>query len=252
MMSQRFFFLLLVAGLVRSWGQPIQPLSPNAANPSWLKVYVGPDSNVCGITTPTQKSKRPLPIVLWLHGGMRSRNPEKGYTAHRAALELLSQDSAYFISPSAYAGADWLSGAGIRHIDGCLDYVMAHYPVKASPIWGMGVSDGTLGLIRYTLQGKHSLARRVLVSTYPDLALPAHEVAGQVALTRGTWDIFIGGEDRLFPAQPVLQACQIWSRQLKNFHVHFEPQGEHDFSWWLAHQKVPIQAALTGQEKVSH
>jgi predicted esterase len=212
----------------------------------WLKVKIGPDSNACGITLPSATQPKGLPIVLWLHGGMRSRNTEKGWTAHRAALEWVAQEKAYFLSPSAFAGADWLSESGIRHIDGCLDYLRQHFPVQASPIWAIGVSDGTLGVIRYSLSGKYPLQRRVLISTYPDLALPANQVASHPQLQAGTWDVFVGGADRLFPAPQVVQACQLWSRQLKQFHLHFEPKGEHDLSWWMLNQKPQLVRALLG------
>lgn len=221
--------------------------SPSSPANSWLQIHVGPDSNAVGLTLPRNPKRKPLPVLLWLHGGMRSANREKGYTAHRAALDLLSPDSAYFLSPSAYAGADWLSEAGMRHIDGALAWLFAHTPARQDAIIAMGVSDGTLGIIRYTLQGSYPLARRVLVSTYPDLALPADQVPMAAKLRAGSWSFFVGGKDRLFPAQPVLASLEIWKRSLPQLRLHFEPEGEHDVSWWFQHRQPVLSAALRGK-----
>lgn len=217
-----------------------------SANP-WLQIHVGPDSNAVGVTLPRNPKRKPLPVLLWLHGGMRSANPEKGFTAHRPALDLLPPDSAYFLSPSAHAGADWLSDGGMRHIDEALAWLFARYPARQDAIIALGVSDGTLGIIRYTLQGRYPLARRVLVSTYPDLALPADQVPMAAKLRGGTWDFFVGGKDRLFPAQPVLASLEAWKRALPRLRLHFEPEGEHDVGWWLQHQKPVLSAALRGK-----
>ncbi len=222
-------------------GSPIPGASPTS---SWMQIRVGPDSNAVGLTLPRNPKRKPLPVLLWLHGGMRSANREKGFTAHRPALDLLSPDSAYFLSPSAYAGADWLSEAGMRHIDDALAWLFAHHPARADAILALGVSDGTLGIIRYTLHGRYPLARRILVSTYPDLALPADQVPMAAKLRSGSWDFFVGGKDRLFPAQPVLTTLEGWKHSLPQLRLHFEPEGEHDVSWWIQHQKPVLLAVL--------
>jgi predicted esterase len=210
----------------------------------WLQIHIGPDSAACGFTIPNNPHSHKLPVLLWLHGGMRSANPEKGFTAHRAALELVPADSFYFVSPSAYAQADWLSDQGIQHIDQALQWVFSHYPARPDSIIAMGVSDGTLGIIRYTLQGRYPLARRILVSTFPDLALPANQVPQAASLRHGSWDIFVGGQDRLFPNGPVMTSLEVWRQAIPRLTVHFEPLGEHDVSWWFTHQKASLTAAL--------
>lgn len=233
--------LTLAAGAIAAAAAAAKP------DAAWRQIHVGPDSVACGYTLPPNTAHRPLPVLLWLHGGMRSGNREKGYTAHRPALELVPPDSFYFVSPSAYAGADWLSEAGVRHIDQALQWLFAHYPANSKAITAIGVSDGTLGIIRYTLAGRYPLERRVLVSTYPDLAVAAEGVAQEAKMRAGTWDIFVGGKDRLFPAGPVMASLQIWQKSLPRLRVHFEPEGEHDVGWWFEQQKTGLIAALRGK-----
>ncbi len=210
----------------QGWGEP-------------LKIRVGADSNACGILLP--KSRKPRPIVLWLHGGMRSQNAEKGWTAEQALIPFLKPGSYYLCSPSAHAGEDWLSPKGLEHIEGLLDYMARTYPARMDKLILVGVSDGCLGALRYAREGRRKAARHVLFSAYPPLAVDPQALLDEPVYTTSRWEIFQGGKDRLFPADRVFPLLREWARANPRVKLHLYPEGEHDFSWYAEHAAPEIR-----------
>lgn len=196
------------------------------------RVELGPDHNVCGITAPAAKPAHKIGLIVWFHGGMRSQNREKGLEAHRALLAFVDPDAYYFCSPSAYGGSDWLSEEAVPRADALIDYMLAHYPIDPKNINLAGVSDGNLAVIRYSMDGKRDVRRRLLISSAPQLALPPENLAAQRRFVIGSWDFFQGGRDRLFPAEAVMPYLEEWRKTFPNVRVHFYPEGEHDFSYY--------------------
>jgi pimeloyl-ACP methyl ester carboxylesterase len=217
---------------------PVTPAQPPAAGPASpaLHVRIGPDSNACGITLPSakprSKSHRKPGLIVWLHGGMRSQNREKGFEAHRALLPFVDPAAYYLCSPSAFGGQEWTTPMGLAHIDALIGYMEAHYAFDPADINLVGVSDGSLGVIVYSLQGLRRLHRRVLISSAPQLVLPAEALPGQPRFADGSWDFLQGGRDRLFPAEEVVPYLQRWEKLYPNAHLHYFPDGEHDFSFY--------------------
>ncbi|MEO7776372.1 MAG: hypothetical protein ABIY63_02500 [Fibrobacteria bacterium] len=211
-----------------------------------LHLFLGQDSNACGITLPARpaasgaggavgparKAARKPGLIVWLHGGMGGRNREKGLEAHRALLPFVAPGAYYLCSPSAFGGAEWPTPHGIAHIDALLDYMAAHYDFDQGDINLVGVSDGNLGIIAYSLNGKRGLHRRVLISSAPQLVLPPESLPGQARFGTGSWDFLQGGRDRLFPSDQVIPYLQRWEALYPNAHLHYFPEGEHDFSFY--------------------
>ncbi len=218
---------------------PAASAGPAAQVTAPLRILLGPDSNVCGITVPPsragstgKKTGRKLGLIVWLHGGMRSQNREKGAAAHTAILPFIDPARYYVCSPSAFSGQEWLTPSGLAHVEGIITYMLAHYPIDVRDINLVGVSDGSLGVIAYSLQGKYSPNRRVLISTFPQIVIEPQNLAGQERFKTGTWDFFQGGHDRLFPVSQVLPVLQAWEKSYANAHLHYFPDGEHDFSFF--------------------
>jgi len=219
--------------------------APAAAAPA-LHLFLGPDSNACGIT-PLPKARK-AGLIVWLHGGMRSQNRGKGLEAHRALLDFVRPGAYYLCSPSAFGGEEWLTPQGLAHIDALIDYMLAHYPIDAKDINMVGVSDGSLGVIAYTLQGKRELHRRMLISSFPQLVVPPESLPGQARFATGTWDFFQGGHDRLFPADQAVPYLQQWEKTYPNAHLHYFPDGEHDYSYYAANALDELKSVFS-QEK---
>jgi pimeloyl-ACP methyl ester carboxylesterase len=202
------------------------------------------DGNVCGITAPSAPRAQAGPagkrvgLIIWFHGGMRSRNREKGAHAQLALVPFLEPDSYCLASPSAFAGEDWLSPQGLEHTEALIDYLIAHFPVDTGDINLAGVSDGCLAVIRYSLEGKRGIRRRVLISAYPQLVVtPQSLAAGKNRIATGSWDFLQGGKDRLFPVAEVIPFLREWEKSFSNSRLHYFPDGEHDFGYYA--QKAP-------------
>jgi hypothetical protein len=210
------------------------PPAIGAPMPPALHLSLGPDSNACGITLPARIKGAPRKpgLIIWLHGGMRGQNRSKGLEAHRALIPFLDAGRYILASPSAFGGAEWPTSLGIAHIDALIDHVAAHYDFDAGDINLVGVSDGNLGVIAYSLQGKREPHRRVLISSAPQLVLPMESLRGQARFTQGSWDFLQGGRDRLFPPDQVIPYLKEWESLYPNAHLHFFPEGEHDFSFY--------------------
>jgi len=229
----RFLIFFLFASLL------FRPTTHAAGWSEPLQIRVGPDSNACGLILPAPLKSRP--VVLWLHGGMRSQKTKKGWEADRFLPPLLKPGSYYVCSPSAYAGADWLTPAGMEHIDALLDYMERHYPVQMKKLILVGVSDGCLGALRYAREGRHKPARFILFSSYPPLAVDVDELLHQPVFTTTRWDVFQGGKDRLFPSDQVFPLLRKWAAANPQVTLHLYPEGEHDFSWYVEHATPEIK-----------
>lgn len=257
--------LVILAALCLSapspvFGQPVNPSGTKAAAPAVpgdasgfapaLHVRLGPDSNACGISIPapgpsgTGRNKK-RPLIVWLHGGMRSRNPEKGFEAHRALTLFVGPSDYYLCSPSAFLDQEWTASIGIAHVDALIDYMVSKYPVDAGDITLVGVSDGCLGVIAYCLRGKREIRRRVLISSAPQLVLPLENLAGQAGFAKGTWDFFQGGHDRLFPSEQVIPYLRQWEALYPNAHLHYYPEGEHDFTFYAEHASEALRTVFS-------
>jgi hypothetical protein len=219
---------------------PAPPVAGASGFAPALHVRIGPDSNACGISVPGPDPsgsgrKRKRPLIVWLHGGMGGRNPEKGFESHRALTPFVGPSDFYLCSPSAFLGQEWTRPQGIAHVDALIDYLVSRYPVDATDITLAGVSDGCLGVIAYCMRGKREIRRRVLISSAPQLALPLESLAGQAGFAKGTWDFFQGGRDRLFPSEQVIPYLRQWAKLYPNARLHYYPEGEHDFSFYAEH-----------------
>lgn len=230
MMRRGAFFLIGIACAIQvnavGWFEP-------------LRLKLGPDSNACGIILPKPLKSRP--VIMWLHGGMRSQNTVKGWEAWRALLPFLKPGAYFLCSPSAYMGADWLSPEGLAHMDTLLSYLARNYPARLDDLILIGVSDGCLGVLRYAREGMRKPKRFVMFSSYPPLAVNPDDLLKDPVYAFTRWDVFQGGRDRLFPTDQVFPLLQAWAKANTKVRLHLYPEGEHDFSWYAEHAEPEIK-----------
>ena len=206
-------------------------------------VTLGPNHNLCGITVPANPEK-PSGLIIWFHGGMRTTNKDKGSQAHLALLPFIDSGRYYLASPSAFQGEDWLSLKGMENTEALITYMLKTYSIDKNNISLIGVSDGCLGVIHYSLRAKHPVKKRLLFSCLPQLILKEKDLREQKVLYQGSWHFFQGGKDRLFPGEKALPFLKYWEQTVPGTEIHWYPEGLHDFSYFAGHAGEAIRDIL--------
>ena len=218
-------------------------LLTHAGSAEVIKLQVGEDGNAAGILV--SNPSKPGPVVMWLHGGMRSGRTDKGPDAVVTLQPFLPVGRGLLCSPSAFGGSDWLQPAGLAHMEALLDSVAARYPgARMDSLIIAGVSDGCLGALHYAARGKRKPLRFVLFSVHPGLVLRPEDLRQNPAFNSTRWDIFQGGKDRLFPSAEVFPMLRNWAKANPRVKLHLYPEGEHDFTWYAANASDEIRKFL--------
>lgn len=191
------------------------------------------------------KKVRQPKVYVWFHGGMQSAKCAKGYEAANALVPFLekSKSEAIAISVSACKENHWLSNNALLVVDKMLDSVEMRFHIRIDSVSLVGVSDGGLGIAGYTLYGKRSIRSRLLVSTNLSAVADAKNLAQDPKIRQGAWTFLQGGSDRLYPRNQTLPWMEKFCAALgvKKCRIHFDENGEHDWSWWTTHRAEWIQ-----------
>lgn len=236
-MAWRRLFAMLLMYWAWSGADTLAVQIPQFQSPAayWLvKSKGGPKINL-----------KTAPVIVWLHGGMGSTNCAKGLTAGLALQDSALKVNALVASPSVCGENNWLH-AGTSVIDALLDSIAKRRGAPIDSIWMVGVSDGGLGVVAYNVQGRRSVARSVLVSTFPGMVADEIELAKMPGVRKGRWIFLQGGADRLYPLEQTMPWMQSFCAQLprKQCEIHQEAAGEHDWSWWMQNRVALLRSAL--------
>lgn len=170
-------------------------------------------------------------VIIWFHGGMSSANCQKGLIAGEDLSHMLNNYTV--ISPSACSKNHWVTEPVIKAIDTALDSLETKYKSKIQKISLVGISDGSLGVIAYSLWGKRNISKRLLMSSYGGNLGEASEIAAQNKLQNGSWLFMQGGLDRLYPSNITVPWINEFCKHIHtNCNLKFDNQGEHDWSYW--------------------
>ena len=179
----------------------------------------------------SKKNQPSAGTVVWFHGGMTSGNCQKGLVAGGALSKMLPDYT--IVSASACKQNHWAEPTTIEAVDDALDSLAKRQKKDIDEISLIGISDGALGVIAYSLWGKRKIKDRILISSYGESLGPAAQVAGQPALKKGRWRFIQGGADRLYPTEKSVPWIQEFCKTVDtNCDLKFDPQGEHDWSYW--------------------
>jgi pimeloyl-ACP methyl ester carboxylesterase len=172
-------------------------------------------------------------VVVWFHGGMGSSNCAKGLVAGTDFANLYPEK--IVISVSACRENHWVTETMMNVVDAALDSVAARRKSPVDEVLLVGVSDGALGVILYSIQGKRRVKDRLLVSSFGKILGEASAVAGANAsrMRSGRWRFLQGGKDRLYPSDQTVPWITEFCKAVQvDCELRFDPEGEHDWSYW--------------------
>jgi len=214
-----------------------------AGNPDSLFV---PKSAV-GVWWPEAKSPRQAAkadVVVWFHGGMASGNCQKGFVAGEGFSKLFPD--VIVVSASACKENHWATEGMMTAVDAALDSLALRRKAPVETVSLVGISDGAIGVIVYSMRGKRQVKDRLLVSSYGPALGPAAQVAAAVTAKNGRWRFFQGGSDRLYPPHETLPWIQEFCKNAGvDCDLKYDPAGEHDWSYWQERRLDWIREAVS-------
>lgn len=186
-------------------------------------------------------------VVVWFHGGMTSGNCEKGLVAGADFSKLFPD--VVVVSASACRETHWVTDAMVSAVDAALDSVARKRNANVGKVSLVGVSDGALGVLYYSAQGKRRVKDRLLASSFGNLLGDAPAIAASSSRMReGRWRFLQGGADRLFPVAQAKPWIEDFCRAVAvDCALRFDPAGEHDWSYWREKHLDWIREAVSGK-----
>ena len=182
-------------------------------------------------------------VVVWFHGGMTSNNCQKGFVAGDDFSKLFP--NVIVVSASACRENHWVSATMESVIEAALDSVAARRKAPVDEVSLVGVSDGALGVLNYSMWGKRRVRDRLLVSSFGKLLGDAHAVATVQKMRTGRWRFLQGGNDRLFPVGEAKPWIEEFCRAVgADCSLRFDLSGEHDWSYWRENHLDWIREAV--------
>jgi len=187
----------------------------------------------------SHKPKSPS-VIIWFHGGMQNANCQKGLVAGKGLFELLNDSNTIVASPSACQNNHWLSPSLTSITDKLIDSLERHFKFSIQEVHLAGVSDGTLGVLAYSINGKRKVLSRLLISSNLSMLGDSKKISQIKKIKTGEWLFLQGGRDRLYPASHVLPWLYSFCESIgSSCNIVFDAEGEHDWSYWV--QKHPNQ-----------
>lgn len=170
-------------------------------------------------------------VYVWFHGGMSSSNCAKGLVAGTDWAQMHPNDVT--LSASACGKNHWVTDLMVKVVDKALDSVALVRKKPIDRVSLIGVSDGALGVVVYSLYGKRTVEGRLLVSSNGSSLGPAEAVANPLKSKGGGWTFMQGGADRLYPAEMTVPWIQSFCGVLGgSCQLIFDEKGVHDWSFW--------------------
>jgi pimeloyl-ACP methyl ester carboxylesterase len=182
-------------------------------------------------------------VVVWFHGGMTSGNCQKGYVAGEGFSKLFPD--VVVVSVSACRESHWATENMMLAVDAALDSVAKRRVSFVDEVSLVGVSDGAIGVMVYSMRGKRRVKDRLLVSSFGPALGPAAQVA-PVTTKTGRWRFLQGGSDRLYPPHETLPWIQEFCKNVGvDCDLKYDPAGEHDWSYWQERHLDWIREAVS-------
>lgn len=175
------------------------------------------------------------PVVVWFHGGMSSSNCAKGLVAGGSFADFYEKK--IVVSVSACRENHWVTKGMMDAVDAALDSVAALRKSPVDKVSLVGISDGSLGVLVYSLEGRRAVDDRLLMSSFGGFLGEPQAIASQMKMHSGRWRFLQGGKDRLYPSGKTVPWITEFCKTVQvDCELRFDPEGEHDWSyWWNKH-----------------
>ena len=233
----KIFLALLVAFSLVSAGSPdsLTVVSVDQEKKAFFK-------SATGIWWPPHHASKSK-VVVWFHGGMTSGNCQKGFVAGEGFSKLFPD--VIVVSASACRENHWATENMVAAVDAALDSVAKRRASFVDEVSLVGVSDGAIGVMVYSMRGKRRVKDRLLVSSFGPALGPAAQVAAATAKT-GRWRFLQGGSDRLYPPHETFPWIQEFCKNVGvDCDLKYDPAGEHDWSYWQERHQDWIREAVS-------
>ena len=196
------------------------------------------------VKKPGKNKRENAPVVVWFHGGMGSSNCAKGLVAGAGFADFYP--GKIVVSASACRENHWVTKGMLDAVDAALDSVAARRKSPVDEISLVGISDGALGVLFYSMQGKRRVKDRLLMSSFGKMLGDAPAIAGVNAdrMRSGRWRFLQGGKDRLYPSDQTVPWITEFCKAVQvDCELRFDPEGEHDWSYWSSKRMDWIREA---------
>ena len=171
------------------------------------------------------------PVVVWFHGGMGSSNCAKGLVAGEDFADFYP--GKIVVSVSACLENHWVTKGMIDAVDAALDSVAARRKSPVEKVSLVGISDGSLGVLTYSLEGRRAVEDRLLMSSFGGFLGEPQAIASQKKMQSGRFRFLQGGKDRLYPSDKTVPWITEFCKAVQvDCELRFDPEGEHDWSYW--------------------
>ena len=182
-------------------------------------------------------------VVVWFHGGMSSGNCAKGLVAGGEFADFYP--GKIVVSVSACRENHWVTKGMIDAVDAALDSVAARRKSPVEKVSLVGISDGSLGVLIYSLEGRRAVEDRLLMSSFGGFLGEPQAIASQKKMQSGRWRFLQGGKDRLYPSDKTVPWITEFCKAVQvDCELRFDSEGEHDWSYWKNYRMDWIKDAV--------
>jgi predicted esterase len=149
------------------------------------------------------------------------------------------------VSVSACRENHWITKGMIDAVDAALDSVAARRKSPIEKVSLVGISDGSLGVLTYSLEGRRAVEDRLLMSSFGGFLGEPQALASQMKMHSGRWRFLQGGKDRLYPSDQTVPWITEFCKAVQvDCELRFDPEGEHDWSYWKGKRMEWIRDAI--------
>lgn len=178
-----------------------------------------------------KNAAKPLPLVVYLHGGIGANRRDKGEKAFEMMNFIYDSIPIFAASPSADLQNPWWSPSGVKRIKFAVKYMTQNYNIDASKIFLCGVSDGATGVFYFAATQENSpFAKYFAVSGLGETVLGNPPIITQNLLKSEIY-IINAGNDRLYPAEKTKSFAQNLKDGKVNVEFKFYENEEHGFDY---------------------